>query len=1020
MKATLQRFFLLLLTLVLILGSIQAQNNPTFTGIVTFNNVGFAGSAVLPPTMLGKGVPSSGTVLFGDGRWRSISAVSVGSVTGTANEITATTVDTAVTLSLPSALVFSGKTVTGGTFTGGTYSGSFTGNLVGVADSATVLANTRTINGVGFNGSSNITVTAAANTLTGSAFGVSITSAPGLLSYAGGPFGTMALQNSGAIAVTGGTMNSVAVTGLPAPVANNDAVRYIDLTSLSAGITQRTAVQLKTTANVTLSGEQTIDGVLTAGSRLLVGNQSTTANNGIYVTAAGAWSRATDSNTAAQLKVGYYYFVQSGSTQGSTAWTIQTAPTTLGTDPVVFGQFSASQTYSANSSTGIQLVGTVFSLLSAQNFTSLGATTPGSVGATTVSATTSLTAPVLTLTTGGLSLVDVNTGSTTNHGNIGNVNGTFDFGVAADGHSFMGSSTNNPVYFRVNGAEVGFITSTGINGTGIGLSSPSNANFNQLNSSSGALNGTLGVVTRNQVNASNVYSAGTFRAGTGADSGVAYFRANDGTINSVSNYHISGADYYGTISNHPVGFLINNSGVGFITSTGLNGMAIGQTTAGLITGTVYASDSNADVVTSKNNFHVIINVKDYGALGNNSANDTAAIVSAFAAAPVNSVVYFPRGIYLTDQISLTSGTAHTFLAIVGDGMGASIIKHRTANDTNGVISVGTDSTDITIQGLTFDGNCTARQAGAHAVILYGSRFRLLYSEVKNSGQFSVYTGGGTPTDGIVNNNYIHNGYADGINLSNCSNSVCIGNNVDLVGDDCFVCYGTGSFNIICTGNLFRGWSAIASTTGRGIFISSGAFNILCANNKVDAIQQDGLLINNEGGGRCHDISLKNNQFTNCSIYSSSVCTIRSADRVTLEGNDASSTNNGDCINFADVTDFVVKGGTLYTTLGGTRGIHADESSSWNGTTWTRINFKGIDFICTNASFCQAIYLNPYSGVTMSYLTIDSNTEVNQVTSGDYITIGGSSVTGHKICNNISSHGFTIHDFAGSATIVNNN
>ncbi len=51
-----------------------------------------------------------------------------------------------------------------------------------------------------------------------------------------------------------------------------------------------------TTANITLSGEQTLDGILTSTSRILVKDQTSADENGIYVTAAGAWARSTDAD----------------------------------------------------------------------------------------------------------------------------------------------------------------------------------------------------------------------------------------------------------------------------------------------------------------------------------------------------------------------------------------------------------------------------------------------------------------------------------------------------------------------------------------------------------------------------------------------------------------------------------------------------------------------------------------------------------------------------------------------------
>ncbi len=62
------------------------------------------------------------------------------------------------------------------------------------------------------------------------------------------------------------------------------------------------AVACATTANITLSGEQTIDTVLTSASRVLVKNQTTVAQNGVYVSAAGAWTRATDADSWTELE----------------------------------------------------------------------------------------------------------------------------------------------------------------------------------------------------------------------------------------------------------------------------------------------------------------------------------------------------------------------------------------------------------------------------------------------------------------------------------------------------------------------------------------------------------------------------------------------------------------------------------------------------------------------------------------------------------------------------------------------
>lgn len=96
-----------------------------------------------------------------------------------------------------------------------------------------------------------------------------------------------------------------------------------------------------TTANITLSAPQTIDGVsVIAGDRVLVRNQSTAANNGIYVVAAGAWTRAAEMDTWAEVP-GVVCIVEEGTTQGDTAWICTSnSGGTLGVTAITFNNWS--------------------------------------------------------------------------------------------------------------------------------------------------------------------------------------------------------------------------------------------------------------------------------------------------------------------------------------------------------------------------------------------------------------------------------------------------------------------------------------------------------------------------------------------------------------------------------------------------------------------------------------------------------------------------------------------------------
>lgn len=95
--------------------------------------------------------------------------------------------------------------------------------------------------------------------------------------------------------------------------------------------------QLATTANITLSGEQTIDGVLTSTSRVLVKDQTTGSENGIYVTGAGAWARAADFDTSSDVVDGLMLRVVQGTLGANTTWYLDTDdPITLDTTALTF------------------------------------------------------------------------------------------------------------------------------------------------------------------------------------------------------------------------------------------------------------------------------------------------------------------------------------------------------------------------------------------------------------------------------------------------------------------------------------------------------------------------------------------------------------------------------------------------------------------------------------------------------------------------------------------------------------
>jgi hypothetical protein len=104
-------------------------------------------------------------------------------------------------------------------------------------------------------------------------------------------------------------------------------------------------VRLATTANITLSGLQSIDGVTTAADdRVLVKNQTTASENGIYDASSSSWTRSVDANGNRDLVEGTSVFITDGSTLAGTYWYITTAnPITVGTSSISWSRSLASE-----------------------------------------------------------------------------------------------------------------------------------------------------------------------------------------------------------------------------------------------------------------------------------------------------------------------------------------------------------------------------------------------------------------------------------------------------------------------------------------------------------------------------------------------------------------------------------------------------------------------------------------------------------------------------------------------------
>lgn len=171
----------------------------------------------------------------------------------------------------------------------------------------------------------------------------------------------------------------------PTPTASDNSTTiattsYVTnaVSSMSSGLYMKASVRASTTgANITLSGTQTIDGVaLVAGDRVLVKDQTTTSQNGIYVVSATAWSLATDANTATNIKYGMWTIVDMGTVNQGTSWVLVGDPDTtitVGTTAMTFSQYGGKIT----AGTGITVTGTQVGITSNYVYTQTNLQTSG-------------------------------------------------------------------------------------------------------------------------------------------------------------------------------------------------------------------------------------------------------------------------------------------------------------------------------------------------------------------------------------------------------------------------------------------------------------------------------------------------------------------------------------------------------------------------------------------------------------------------------------------------------------------
>ena len=242
-------------------------------------------------------------------------------------------------------------TVSSGAVSIKTLNQSTTGN----AATATALENARTIAGVSFDGTGNISLTTqnisehSSNLYFTNARAKSATVADAINNGTtdvapsqNAVFDALALK----LNLAGGTLSDkLTLDGDPTNNLHAATKQYVD--GVASGLDVKKSVRVATTGNGTLSSAyangQTVDGVsLSTGDRILIKDQSTGSENGIYtVNSSGAPTRATDFDANSEVTGGAFTFVEEGTANANLGFVLtNTGSITLGSTSLTFSQFS--------------------------------------------------------------------------------------------------------------------------------------------------------------------------------------------------------------------------------------------------------------------------------------------------------------------------------------------------------------------------------------------------------------------------------------------------------------------------------------------------------------------------------------------------------------------------------------------------------------------------------------------------------------------------------------------------------
>ena len=420
----------------------------------------------------------------------------------------------------------------------------------------------------------------------------------------------------------------------------------------------------------------------------------------------------------------------------------------------------------------------------------------------------------------------------------------------------------------------------------------------------------------------------------------------------------------------------------------------------------------------------VVNVKDYGATGDGSTNDTTAINNAIAALTNNSCLYFPPGQYNVTGLNNLSNL--TNVALLGEA--ATIYQTTQANN---ILVVDYTCSKIMVDNIRFGGAASSRLNGIHL------RFRASDSIISDctfygSSDFGLFIGDhnqSTPTRNVqVRNCYFHDTKGDGLHINNAEYVIVSDCVAKDTGDDSFAAVGYESRSSKPRYLQFLNCQVYnAGARGFAILLCD---DVLLSGCQVFTSQLSGVEVGDDGnhsGVFNERIVIRSCSMTDCTQTTGpyAAFNLLFVNGVQIQTVTVKNPATGSCVGVYDFTDAQIRDcGIQVTRAGFCRGLIAIDAASLNGRSpraaWGNLFMNGYSFDLQQSDNNEAIYVAPASGITIENLVITDSVG-SQVPTGNYIYYNRIN-TAAKIGNNVCLQTRTISGGGSgvTATTFNNN